>query len=95
MRHIGLVFIAIFTVILFTEPAYAGNVSGIFNDIGTKLWDIGISLINNVGKGAVLVGGAWAVLAYIGQVSGMSQAVMIFVAGLFLSFLPTLVQGLF
>ena len=82
-------------ILIIGSDADAANTSGAFSAIGDKLWDIGSSLISGVGRGAVLIGGGWAVLSYIGQVGGMSQAVSVFVAGLFLSYLPMVVDFIF
>lgn len=86
--------IAVGVIFLGASPAWAAQ-GDVFGDLGDKLWSLGLSTIRNLGRGAVLLGGGWAILAFIGRMGHLSFAISVFIAGIFLANLPTLVTYLF
>lgn len=98
-RHQCALLVGIFVIFLSSSALAAGPAGGdagtAFRDFGELLWSIGKGLIDYVGKGAMLLGGAWAILAFMGRISHMSTAISIFVAGVFLANLDDLVTYVF
>ena len=91
--QLGLLF---FSVWLLSHPALAQS-SGpsVFGDFGSKLESLARGIISDVGMGATLLGGAWAVIAWMGRLGHFSAAIAVFVGGLFLSQLETIVTFFF
>jgi hypothetical protein len=81
-------------VFLFTSSVLADSGQPL-KGLGDKLAELAGSLIQSVGYGATLLGGAWAVLAWMGRLGYFSAAIGIFVGGIFLSQLESFVKFLF
>jgi len=76
-----------------SSNAWAQGAPNPFGNAGDLLWGLGQKLIL-LGRGGMLVGGGWSILAAMGKIGYFSAAVSVFAAGMFLANLPKLIDYL-